>query len=300
MSENGFDYAVSRLSENVCDVLSKVDTYFKEKTFEVRLRSGQPPQICGEYGNGFVCRNSNVVIDYKKCDLLINTYEIKESLNKICDYSLHTHLCELQNGFVTLKGGHRVGIGATAVLNEGGIYNLRDISSLNIRIAHQVFGASDIIPDYITFSQRSLIVFGPPLSGKTTVLRDIARRLSQSGKRVVVIDERNEISAISNGECGNDLGPSCDVLNLFPKDMGIMTALRTLSPEVIVCDEIGNTKETDFIIEGLNSGVRFLISVHASDFESLKNKPQFKKLISSKEFSFAVFLNNKKAEIMSL
>ncbi len=287
-----FDGAISRLSDNIYKILVNIDNSIKSNAYEVRIRLGQPIQIIGEYGSYFVRSDSSITSDYKNCRYSISKYDISESLNKICDYSIHTHLEEMQKGFVTIHGGHRVGICGTAVIKENKIYNIRDVSSLNIRIAHEVLDSSKLIPQDVIFSNTSFIIAGPPLSGKTTILRDISRRLSQKGKKVVIIDERFEIACTYEGKTSNDLGPSCDILSGFPKEQGIINAFRTLSPDIIVCDEIGDLSETSAIIQGFNSGVRFIVSIHANTLTSLKNKPQFLKLYNSGQFDFAVILSN--------
>lgn len=301
MTDVTFNSAVSQLNEKISSVLLNIDERVKSETQEVRLRVGQPIQLIGEYKTLFLKRNSQLCLNYDTCDLFIPTAEeIKDSLNKICEFSLHTHIKEIQNGFITIDGGHRVGISGTAVSNENGVYNIKDISSLNLRIAHQIIGCSNFIDDNVLFSKHSIIIAGAPLSGKTTVLRDIARRLSKGGKKVLVIDERNEISATKSAIPNNDLGPCCDVLTFFQKEMGIMLGVRSLSPEVIVCDEIGDLKETNAVIEGFHSGVRFILSIHANSIETLKLKPQFVKLKESGEFGYVVFLNRDKHEIITL
>lgn len=144
---------------------------------------------------------------------------------------------------------------------SGTVKSFRDISSVNLRIAHEIPGAADeIYPSLFSQGIVSAIIAGPPLSGKTTLLRDLARRLSgvSGGRyyRVAIVDERGEIAASSGGCPQCDVGFS-DVLTGYPKDVGILTALRTLSPQIIICDEIGNLSETKRILEGMNSGVNF-------------------------------------------
>ena len=293
---NCFQSAVSRLCDRPFLILNNIDKSIKENIFEVRLRVGQPLQIILEKECLFVRYDSSVTTDYKNCGYYLSKNDITDSLNKLCDYSLHTHLEEIQNGFVTIKGGHRVGICGTAVVKENKIYNVRDISSLNLRIAHEKINCSTIFPDEIIFCDKSFVVAGAPLSGKTTVLRDLSRRLSQKGKKVAIVDERFEIACMHDGKSENDLGPSCDVLSGFPKAKAIEMAVRTLSPDVIVCDEIGDTNETKAILEGLNSGIRFIVSIHSKDFFELKNKPQFKQLYESSEFDFVFIIHNQNNE----
>ncbi len=302
--EKTFDIAVSYLSYEIFSKLFGIDSLIKNKVFEVRVRLGQPLQLIGEFGSLFVCSNSSLTLNADKCDYKVLKEDIIDSFSKICNYSVHTHLEEIQKGFITIEGGHRVGICGTAVIKENKLYNIRDISSLNLRIANQVIDCSKMISDEVIFSNDSLIIVGAPSSGKTTVLRDIARRLSNNAFKVTVVDERFEMAATFNGITSNDLGMCTDVLSGFPKAIGITTAIRSLSPNVIICDEISSTDETKAILEGFNSGVRFIVSMHAADFESLKNKPQYKILYNSGEFNYAVILscenNVRQAEIFNL
>ena len=184
---------------------------------------------------------------------------------------------------------------------NGTVRAFRDISSVNLRIAHEVRGAADeIYTRLFNNGAVSAIIAGPPLSGKTTLLRDLARRLSGPSDgnffRVAVVDERGEIAASSGGCPQCDVGFS-DVLTGYPTDAGILTALRTLSPQMIICDEIGSLSEAKRISEGMSSGVNFLVSVHVGKNEDLRRRPAVSELISSGVFSKLVMLGEAPGEI---
>jgi stage III sporulation protein AA len=213
----------------------------------------------------------------------------------MCSYSLHSHQEEMRNGYITLMGGHRAGIGGTAVLAEGRVASVRDVTSLNLRVARDIRGAADVIVKQV-FSGGvcGLLIAGAPASGKTTVLRDLARQLS-GGKtghylKVAVVDERCELGAVYDGVPQNDLGPCCDLLSGYPKAEGIFTAVRTLSPRVIVCDEIGGEEEASGMLDGLNCGVKIIATAHASSLEELLRRRQIARLLDSGVFDKIVRL----------
>lgn len=223
---------------------------------EIRLRSGRPG----------VC--VNILGDMRVCSEPFSAAEIADCFAEICRYSVHSFQEEIAQGFVTLEGGHRVGICGTAVTNGGRIESFKDISGLNIRIAHEVKGCADeLYTRFFRSSPRSLLIAGKPLCGKTTVLRDLARRLGER-HRVTVIDSRNEISASHRGAPTLDIGLNTDALVGCSKSEGIMLALRTLSPEVIICDELGN--DGGAVSRALFCGVKLIASVHAGSLDELE------------------------------
>lgn len=286
-----FDNAIFNLSENVRKRLEYINTSQKARIQEVRLLAGCPLQITDSGGTRFVRQDSKISeLPCPDC-YEVTKADIEESFRIICGYSVHTHQNEIVNGYITLKGGHRAGICGTAVMDGERVTGIKDISSINLRIAGQLTGVTGrILPSWVLDSDRSLIIAGPPCSGKTTLLRDAARTLSSMGKRVSVIDERGEIAAVYHGKAQNDLGACCDVLNAYPKAFGIMTALRCMSPQVIICDEVGGWEEARQIKSGLNCGVRFVITAHCSGPESLMRRPQIKELLDSGEFEYIALL----------
>ena len=232
---------------------------------EIRLRAGRQSVAVNIFGNMRVCSPP------------FSAEEIADCFAEICRYSVFSFEEEIAQGFVTLDGGHRVGICGTAVTKNRVITSLKDISGLNIRIAHQVRGCADGLYDR-AFSDglHSLLLAGKPMSGKTTVLRDLARRLGER-HRVVLIDSRNELSASVRGTPSFDVGLNTDVLCGCEKSAGIMLAIRSLNPEVIICDEIGDDEAA--IEKAMFCGVKIIASAHADSIEQLNKRPSTRGLL---------------------
>lgn len=283
--KNNFDSAVSFLPTNLNKMLVNISAEIKNKTYEIRLRAGKCIVLTTSDGAIFV-DTDRVTYVYSEDLYKVTVQEMRDSFNRLCNFSVYSHSDSIAQGFITLSDGHRVGISGTAVQENGVVKSIREVNSLNIRIAREFKGCADeIIEKVFCGGLKNLIIAGPPSSGKTTFLRDISRQAS-SGRlseyyKVAIIDERCEISPVSDGECKCDVGPNTDVLSSFRKADGIMCALRTLSPELIICDEIGTTEECEAIKSGLNSGVNFALSIHAANVQELKNKPQFRMLKES-------------------
>lgn len=235
------------------------------RTAELRLRAGRPA----------VC--VNILGEMKTCSSALSAKEIAECFAEICRYSVYSFEEEIARGFVTLDGGHRVGICGTAVTKNGRITSFKDISGLNIRIAHQIYGCADkLCKKAFSDGPHSLLLAGKPLCGKTTVLRDIARQLGER-RRVVIIDSRGELSASVGGTPSLDIGLNTDALCGCEKSEGIMLALRSLNPEVIICDEIGDDGEA--VEQAVFCGVKVIASAHAGSIEELKRRRSTRALV---------------------
>ena len=238
--------------------------------------------------------NKKIRIFYEKSFILlepeVSAEDISEIFKKLCNYSVYSFQEQLKNGFVTFSGGHRVGVASSAVLQNGEITGIKEISSLNLRIAREFKNCSKNIYEIIKESSKGALIVGPPLSGKTTILRDLARLFSSENK-VTIVDERFEIAACSEGTAQMDVGSS-DVLSGFPKPEGILRAVRCLSPNVIICDEIGTFKEAKAINETLNSGVKIISSIHALSEKEILKKPQILWLLFSGAFEKIVILSS--------
>ncbi len=224
----------------------------------------------------------------------VSLAELREIFASLCEYSVHTYKNEICEGFITIDGGFRVGICGTAVYDNGKIMNIKHISSLNIRIPHEIFGISNAL---IGLKSGGILVIGPPCSGKTTLLRDFARQISKE-KFTVIVDERMEISGTYRGEPYFDIGQA-SVLNGFTKTDGIKIAARTMSPDYIICDEFGDENDICSALYAMKSGVYIAASMHAADEKDFLNKPFSKNLISSMIFNTFIFLN-KNREIYSI
>jgi stage III sporulation protein AA len=269
--------------------------------FEIRLRADRPVALSTRDGVVFLLKDGNITNRIISECVFVTKRDVNECFKLICDFSLYSHQDEIRNGFVSLKNGHRVGIAGTAVLENGSIVNVRDISSLSIRIAREMEGISRPIINTLWFNginTTGALIDGPPASGKTTILRDIAAQFSKGVTehplKVCVIDERGELGAVFSGIAANDLGASCDILDNYPKSEGIMVAIRCLSPDLIICDEMGTPDEVYAVITGMNAGVPIITSVHAGSIEELKVRPQGLMLMETGAFSDIVMLKSSK------
>ncbi len=282
-------------AQNVCkrlrDPLLTVTPEIKCDVQEIRLRCGGPLVLYGLFGTLFVCRSGRTCTMLPDDVLLTTREDIAETFRIASGYSVHTHQNSIRNGYISLSGGHRLGICGTAVCENDSVSTVRELSTLNIRISKEHKGSADALMNSCFSSGASgLIIAGAPSSGKTTLLRDLTRRLANSNMRVSLIDERGEIAAVQNGIALNDVGINCDIFSSYPKSAAILMALRTMSPDVIVLDEVGSTLEIDAINQGVNSGVKFVVSVHAGEYADLFRRPQIKKLLETDSFEYIALL----------
>ena len=265
-------YLPDYLQKEAHDLISEAGHHVNE----IRLRVGRPAVAMLTSGHRTICKDKPLTSD-----------EINICFEKICDYSVYSHQRELSDGFITLPGGNRVGICGTACVDKSGNRTVKNISSLNIRITNEFVGCSDDIFKRL-YSERvkGTLVAGPPCSGKTTLLKDFALKLSSSPffRKTVIVDERGELAAMYRGEPFNTIGEFCDVLSGYPKAEGILNAVRTLSPEVIICDELGSSDDVEAVCDVINAGVVIISSVHACNAEELYRRMPVKKLLKSGAF----------------
>lgn len=289
-----FEAAVSTLCHNLQGMLRAVPESAQRTAQEIRLRTGAPVAITCPGQNWFLGRGSELH-NVPQSAYIVTPADIADSIVTMCSHSVHTHQHEMKNGFISLRGGHRAGICGTAVISGGEITAIRDITSINLRIAREVRGAADPLIERI-FRQRvcGVLIAGAPSTGKTTILRDLARQLAggKAGRfyRVAVVDERCELGAVYEGVAQNNLGPCCDILSGYPKGEGILTAVRTLSPQVVICDEIGAGAEVDSILDGLNCGVKVVATAHADSVGELMRRTQIRRLLENGAFERIVML----------
>ena len=206
---------------------------------------------------------------------------------------------ELKNGYITLRGGHRVGMSGKAVLEQGQIRTLKYIKSFNFRISREVIGAADKIIPFIISGQNicHTLILSPPQMGKTTLLRDIARKISNGfpgfkGVKVGIVDERSEIAGCWHGLPQKSVGIKTDILDGCPKAAGIMMMIRSMSPRVIITDEIGRAEDAMAIHEALNAGISIITSAHASDIQDALARPILSGLLENQIFERIVVLGN--------
>lgn len=228
--------------------------------------------------------------------------QAKQMLQKISKYSLYTLEEELKRGYVTVPGGHRIGLAGRVITEHGHVLRLRDVTFFNIRLAKQKIGAALPLVPYLYNRQRWLntLLIGAPQTGKTTMLRDMARLISEgipdryiSSRKTAIVDERSEIAGCVDGVPQNRLGMRTDVMDACPKAEGMMMMIRSMSPEVMVVDEIGGSEDTAALFEALNAGVTVMATAHGFTFDQLSHRPSIRPLIDAQLFDRYVILSRR-------
>lgn len=279
-------------------VSKKIDDFFLSENInlnlleEIRIRINRP--ILLKIGQ-----------EEKKIEHIVTSEEILETLQHICDNSIYSYQNQICNGYITMQGGHRVGITGNAVIKDGKVININYVSSLNFRIAKQVLGASNKIIKYIINEEEntiySTLIVSPPGVGKTTILRDLIRKLSNGieqinyrGINIGIVDERGEIAAMYRGVPQNDVGIRTDVLDNVTKALGMTMLIRSMAPKVIVADEIGNKNEVEPIMQAVCSGIKGIFTAHGACIEDIKLNPTIRELADNGVFERIIFLSDKK------
>ncbi len=281
---------VSKLPKKIAQMFSSVSG---ENLQEIRFRVSQPAMLYYSNRKSYLGKNG----ECSQGDAFVfEILDIEEVVANFCQHSVYAYSENIKDGFITLPGGHRVGIGGRAVVNKDGISNLAEFSSVNIRIAREYKGSAKEIIAMLKEEKRiyNTIIIAPPGAGKTTVLRDIARSMSQNHK-VAVIDERFEIAAQRLGVSQFDIGPETDVLSGFSKSNGITHALRSLSPDVIICDEIGSSEDVISLENILKGGCKIITTMHGYSIEEAKEKKC--ELMSLFEVAVQLHKENGKPEV---
>ncbi|MFX0548927.1 stage III sporulation protein AA [Hathewaya histolytica] len=256
---------------------------------EIRIRSGK---------NLIYIKDMQEVIS----DYIVKREDLDYLIRKISNYSIYAFEEELKQGYITIEGGHRIGICGNCVIENNKIKTMKDIGSINIRISKDIEGCSRKVLKYILTENTLLntIIISPPKCGKTTLIRDIGRNISNgieemnfNGIKLCIVDERSEIAACYKGVPQMNVGLRTDILDGCPKSYGIMMAIRSMSPEVVICDEIGTKEDMESIIMALNCGVGIITTIHGKGVEDLYKRPVFKDILDNKVFHRAIVLNNK-------
>lgn len=292
IEKSKLEFVYELLTPKVRTAVQSVPEIERTRIQEIRLRQGKKLTVTAFGKEYYVTPEGRLMTDYSM-GIDVSKEDIDVTYKRAFRNSLHSYQREIARGYITAEGGNRVGFCGTAVLDPHENYQVetvKNISSLNIRVAREIFGAGQNIYQR-AFSEglSSLVIAGAPSSGKTTVLRDICRLLG-STTRISLIDERNEIAAVKDGLAQNSVGMMTDVFNSYNKYEGIMTAVKVMSPSVIVCDEIGAKEDAKALEYAVNSGVKLIVTCHAPDFDSLKHRPVVSKLLKDKVFDYAAVL----------
>lgn len=280
------------------NIKSVLDKYFSETNSndylmleEIRLRSGRPI-ILKLY-------NNEKVLNY-----IVTVEDMIDTITNICENSIYSYQNQICNGFITIRGGHRVGLSGNVIIENNKIININYISSLNFRIARQIKGCSNKVLRYIIDIDNktiyNTIIVSPPGAGKTTILRDVVRKISNgidtvtfNGVNIGMIDERGELAAMYKGIAQNDVGMRTDVLSNVPKGIGMKMLIRSMAPKVIVADEIGSYEDVEAINQAVCSGIKGIFTAHGSNIEDLMLNPALKELLKTHIFERIIFLSTK-------
>lgn len=267
---------------------------------EIRIREGRPLEVITSKEHGFIHRHTKQLTPDPISAFCPKREDCQKMINLISRHSLYTMEEELRQGYITVQGGHRIGLSGRVIVEQGKVKYIRDITSLNVRIAREVRGIGHAILPYILHNGKveNLLIVSPPQCGKTTLIRDLAR-LASTGTadspayKVGVIDERSEIAGCLAGVPQHDVGPRTDVLDACPKAEGMMMMIRSMSPEILVVDEIGRKEDSFAIHEAVFAGVHLFTTAHGYSLEDVLRRPILSELIHEQVFSRILLLSRR-------
>lgn len=257
---------------------------------EIRLRTKSKIII--------VCGKNEIILD-----CIVTPKIILEILLNVSKNSIYAIQNDINNGFVVIRGGHRIGISGEVVYVEDKIKNIKNICSLNIRIARQIYGCADcILPQIISHNELlNTLIVSPPGCGKTTLIRDIIRQISNGipslnfkGKNVALIDERGEIASVYEGVASLDVGIRTDIMSNVNKASGMKMMIRSMAPDIIATDEIGRKEDIVAIKEAILSGVKVIFTMHGDSVKAILKNENIKELLNLNIFSKIILLSNGK------
>ncbi|MGX2960422.1 stage III sporulation protein AA [Peribacillus sp. JNUCC 23] len=282
------DTVYTLLPKKLEEQFRKIPLSMANKVEELRIRIGRPLEVIIEGRPTFL-------------PYLVHDEDAKQLLHHISKFSLYALEEELKRGYITVSGGHRIGLAGKVILENGAVKAIRDVSSFNIRIARQKIGTAEkLIPSLYTDEWHHTIIIGAPQTGKTTLLRDIARIISTGcesrnipPKKVGIVDERSEIAGSVRGVPQLDFGPRVDVLDGCPKVEGMMMLIRSMSPDVLIVDEIGRPEDTAAVLEAVNAGIKLVITAHGRTLADLKKRPYMAQILNQHIFERYIELNRR-------
>lgn len=282
---NSLDKILTKLPIEIGEQIKSLPGSIKKNLEEIRIRNGHNIIL---YAAGkeyeLECKNGT----------RIDNFVINNIFNSFLNYSAYAYQEELANGYITIEGGHRVGVCGRTVMENGKVKTIKDISSINIRKSREIIGVSDPCMSYLLKGKHQIhntIIVSPPKCGKTTLLRDMIRNFSSMGFQVGVCDERSEISGMYNGLPSYDLGTRTDVLDGCPKEKGMIMLIRSMSPDLIATDEIGKQEDCNAIEAAVCAGISLLTTIHGNGYEDVV-RSGIGELVKKGIFERLIFLSN--------
>ena len=276
--------------------------YFRrvEESFEtvrqIRLRVNMPAVVELSSGEFFLGVQGDFERDREKA-WIVKKEAVEQFMDAICGYSPYAFYEELKKGYITVPGGHRIGVAGQVVIEGERIVGIKNICFVNIRISHEIIGSADRLLPFLYEDGQLLntLIISPPGFGKTTLLRDLIRQVSDGNKMaqgvsVGVVDERSEIAGCCLGVSQNQVGIRTDVLDGCPKKYGMMMLIRSMSPKVVAIDELGSKEDVEELKRVVHCGSRILVTIHGDNFEEIQQKPFARALVAERYFQRYVVL----------
>lgn len=292
-------------SGHIREILMQAKLNFGELQ-EIRLRAEKPFLIRMD-GEEYFLSEQGKALKEAEGAWIVTPREIRETMELVGKYSLYAYEDELKQGYLTLQGGHRIGVSGKAVLEGDKVKSIRYISCLNLRLSHQIIGCGDKVLPYLydATGLKHTLIISPPRCGKTTLLRDLIRQISNGsrelpGQTVGVVDERSEICGCYQGIPANDVGIRTDIMDACPKAEGMMMMIRSMAPEVLAVDEIGRQEDISALETALFCGCRLLATVHGSSLDDIRSKPFLRRLVEEEIFERYVILYTDKRDLPDL
>lgn len=279
---DGFEVILRRLPVEVSEDIAGLPQDILLKLEEIRIVAGHPILIYAD--------NKEYCLGKTRDHTFVDNV-----FRSMTDYSEYAYQEELSKGYITIEGGHRIGVCGRTIYNDGQVLSIKDISSLNIRKCREIPGISDWLIPYVLDSEGRFLhtlIISPPRCGKTTLLRDMIRNLSIMGFRIALCDERSEVAGSFLGSSGFDLGPRTDVLDGCPKEVGMVMLIRSMAPDILATDEVGKTEDIYGIENTLSAGVGLLTTIHGLDYKNVLSS-RIGYLVKNGVFKRLIYLSGK-------
>lgn len=301
-SDSMIEEIIRILPNRLKESLKRLPPHITETIEEIRVRTERPVEIVSSQYEGFLTSLGALSSRLDEA-IIVSRDESQHVLNVISNHSIYALEEELRRGYITIAGGHRIGMTGKVVLENGQVAHLREITGYNIRVAREKLGVAEPLISYIWNGIRILntLIISPPRCGKTTILRDLTRIFSTGsmtksmpGFKVGLIDERSEIAGCVGGIPQKNIGPRTDILDGCPKAEGMMMMIRSMSPQILVADEIGRNEDVAALLEATHAGVSIITTAHGYSLDDITRRPSFSKMLQLGIFERFIVLSKRK------